>query len=114
MIRDLGSGPFGKDPYADQEEADPRVGLVNLADVMLVFACGLMVALVAHWNVDLQLDQVDETSIERLDDVQDIIDEMKSGGGGYDERGRVYEDPSTGQLYLLSEESGEEGESDGS
>ena len=35
------------------EDVDPMSSMSNIGDVMLVFACGLMVALVVAWNVDL-------------------------------------------------------------
>lgn len=39
---------------ADTEpEVNPMEGVGNLADVMLVLAVGIMIALVAAWNVDL-------------------------------------------------------------
>ena len=27
--------------------------VINVADIMLVFACGLMLALAVYWNIDL-------------------------------------------------------------
>ena len=44
-------------------------GVGNLADVMLVFACGLMVALVVAWNVDLQT--VQEVELADSQQVED-------------------------------------------
>ncbi|MGL4483643.1 MAG: DUF2149 domain-containing protein, partial [Anaerovoracaceae bacterium] len=38
------------------EEVNPMDGMASLADVMLVFACGLIVALIAAWNVDVAAD----------------------------------------------------------
>lgn len=35
------------------EDVSPLEGSVNIVDAMLVFACGLMLSLVMHWNVDL-------------------------------------------------------------
>ena len=40
-------------PAKQVEEVDPMSSLGNIGDIMLVFACGLMVALVVAWNVDL-------------------------------------------------------------
>ncbi len=36
-----------------EPEVNPMEGVGNLADVMLVLAVGIMIALVAAWNVDL-------------------------------------------------------------
>ncbi|MDR3305663.1 MAG: hypothetical protein LBS85_06560, partial [Clostridiales Family XIII bacterium] len=35
------------------EDVNPSAYIVNLADCMLVLACGVIVALVTYWNVDL-------------------------------------------------------------
>lgn len=40
------------------EEVDAMAGVANLADVMLVFACGLMAAVILNWNVDLSKTRV--------------------------------------------------------
>ena len=36
-----------------QEDFSPMEGVGNMADAMLVFACGLIVALILSWNVDV-------------------------------------------------------------
>ena len=41
------------------EEVDAMSGLANLSDVMLVFACGLMAAVILNWNVDLSKTRVE-------------------------------------------------------
>lgn len=111
--RGFSSGGFGGNRFVEQEEADPRTGLVNLADVMLVFACGLMVALVAHYNVNLTGSEVEidgETTEISESDYSAIEDEQGSGQS-LEERGTVYEDPTTGQLYLIEKHAvDEEGE----
>ncbi len=104
--RSFGSSEFSAAncPYANHEVADPRVGLVKLADAMLVFACGLMVALVVSNNVELSGPEVSEAEITEIDeeDLSSLFDELSDeSGSGYEERGLVYEDPTTGQLYLL-------------
>ncbi len=87
-----------------QEDADPRVGLVNLADVMLVFACGLMLALVVNWDIELpSMTEIDETSMQEVDDVEEVVGEITSSTNTYLELGTVYQDPATGKLYVLNE-----------
>lgn len=106
--RDFSADAFSANPYEVQEEADPRVGLVNLADVMLVLACGLMVALVVNWNINLPsaseiTDMAEMTELSKAD-IEQMTDQMQSGSGSnYQERGMVYEDPTTGKLYLLEQ-----------
>lgn len=107
--KSFGSGGFSSSSFKEQEDVDPRVGLVNLADVMLVFACGLMLALVVHWNVNVsnvtEMDQQDMTEIDQSN-VENMADNMTGSGSNYNELGRVYQDPTTGKMYLLQEESG--------
>jgi hypothetical protein len=88
------------------EDVEPAVGLINLADIMLVFATGLMMALVMFWNVDIgpKVSEILETDmITEVADLEDIKDILETGGVSYSEVGTVYEDPQTGKLYMLSE-----------
>jgi hypothetical protein len=105
MARSFSSSPFLNAGLDAEPDADPRVGLVNLADVMLVFACGLMLALVAYWNLDIsemqEVIQADE--VTEVQDVEDITDSAQSGGG-FVELGKVYQDPMTGKYYMLQKD----------
>lgn len=92
------------DDFESGEDSDPRVGLVNLADVMLVLACGLMIALVAHWNVNLTSVSADQQAdMQKIEDVKESVEAQESGGGTYKELGVVYQDPETGEMYLYKE-----------
>lgn len=111
----MGSGSLVSTSYAEQEDADPRVGLVNLADVMLVFACGLMLALVTFWNLDVsqmtEVVQADEMS--EVEGIEDLADQMGEGGSNFTELGMVYQDPMTGKMYMLRDEAPEDAASTG-
>lgn len=85
------------------EDINPMDGMANLADVMLVFACGLIIALIAAWNVDvstvantpyevesIQEQQQEENPLEDTENLQDM--------------GRVYKDPETGKMYIIDGE----------
>ncbi len=91
------------EPTVLEEDVDPRASVANLADVMLVFACGLMVALVAHWNINVStVQQVEKQSeMTEVSDVETMADDMATGSGGYTQLGTVYQDPKTGQMYML-------------
>ena len=111
----MGTGSLTSNSYTDTEDADPRVGLVNLADVMLVFACGLMLALVTYWNLDIsamsEVVQADEMA--EVEGIEDLQDQLDGGGNSFTQLGMVYQDPMTGKMYMLKEDVGE-GEGEGS
>ncbi len=105
--RDFRSSGFSNNPYVDHEDADPRVGLVNLADVMLVFACGLMLALVTYWNLNIN----DMTEVVQNQDMSEVSDsdiegvtDLSASGSGFTELGTVYQDPKTGKMYMQTED----------
>jgi hypothetical protein len=115
MARDFSSSRFLSSDFDAEPDADPRVGLVNLADVMLVFACGLMLALVAYWNLDVSSMQevVQSDQVTEVRDVDDITESAAEGGGGFIELGKVYQDPMTGKYYMLQEDLEQAGADEG-
>ena len=87
------------------EEVDPMSSMGNIGDIMLVFACGLMVALVVAWNVDLgQFTQVEMDQTQEVDDVERMTEMLYGEGNAFVEKGTVYQDPTTGKYYLVEEE----------
>lgn len=93
-----------------EEDVDPMSSVANIADAMLVFACGLMVALVVAWNVDLQnVQEIEIDSSEQIEDLQSLEDLLTAEGSSYIQRGTVYQDPNTGQMYLLEDGAGQSG-----
>ena len=57
------------------EEVDAMSGLANLSDVMLVFACGLMAAVILNWNVDLSKTRVEilqREQMKELDNAEEL------------------------------------------
>jgi hypothetical protein len=99
----------------DAQDDEPLGPLANLVDIMLVFACGLIAALVAQSNDLQQLFNVEskaaiEKSIEHdikqgkeLIDVPKSIKDSIQGKEGYQSLGQVYKDPETGKLILISQ-----------
>lgn len=69
----------------NRQAINPMESVVNLIDIMLIFACGLMISIVSLWNIDLQAaDQLNQTK-----------------GNSYQDMGRVYEDPETHKMYII-------------
>ena len=97
------SGSFR--PAKQVEEVDPMSSLGNIGDIMLVFACGLMVALVVAWNVDLgKFTQVQMDQEIQQDEIEQITEELYGEGNAFVEKGTVYQDPVTGKYYLVEDE----------
>lgn len=86
--------------HALGEDVNPSAYIVNLADCMLVLACGFLVALMSYWNIDVRA--MEELQAEDLEQVEpaELPAEMSEGGSYYVEAGTVYRDPATGILYL--------------
>jgi len=82
-----------------ESEGSPMESIANIVDVMLVFACGLLLALVTVWNVDIGLDRPDNM-YEVSDVVEGSQDVQKDN---LQEAGKVYRDPATGNLYFIEE-----------
>lgn len=82
--------------FGDSDE-DPRASLVNLVDVMLVFACGLIAALAAGSQSALKAPK----PVDRGQEIERPAAGAPRAGNGYDRVGEVYRDPRTGKLVLI-------------
>jgi hypothetical protein len=93
----------GSTSEVDEDVSPPIPG--NLADVMLVLAVFIMLALIQFWGVDVST--VAEVSSEKLKQVEVDLTQGESQstleGDKYEELGKVYRDTTTGELYLLQE-----------
>lgn len=90
-----------------KEDDEPLGPLANLVDIILVFACGLIAALVAlspnlqdHFNVKNETTVISQG--KEMIDVPKNIKEKMDGTNGYESLGQVYKDPKTGKLILIS------------
>lgn len=104
----MGGGLRSRGRLRDREENNPLEGAINIVDAMLVFACGLMLALVLNWNVDLtargdriNLDRGQELT-EEPDIRDDLVESEEGRGRPYQKMGTVYKDPATGKLFMLT------------
>ncbi|SEP01629.1 DUF2149 domain-containing protein [Aquisalimonas asiatica] len=87
----------------DAGDDDPMGPLANLADIMLVFAVGLMVALAASSD---GLEQASEggVDVDAGRELPDVPDGAGEAGSGYESVGQVYRDPETGRLIMIGGE----------
>ena len=112
-----------KNRFADASDINPLNYAGNMADVMLVLAVGIMLALIIHWNVDVSTTggdassengmtleapgeqinkddavEFDESDIEEKEQPEDM------NGGGMNKLGEVYYDAETGKYYVIKNE----------
>lgn len=106
MSMNLRGGGLRGSRLRNHEDVNPLASVANLADVMLVFACGLLTALVSFWNVNVAQNNpnMQGASMEKIDAPDNLPSELKDAGSAYVEKGTVYQDPSTGQYYLLTQD----------
>ena len=91
----------------DAQDEEPLGPLANLLDLMLVFACGLIAALISmSKNIDEHFTQDNkpvaaERVIEKGKEIPQMPKQGESAGEGYESVGQVYRDPKTGKLILI-------------
>ena len=105
MARDFRSSRFRGRAQVG-EDINPSAYIVNLADCMLVLACGFLVALISLFNLDLGpvTTEVDSEEMEQVDPETLEEDITEGSGSYYIEAGKVYRDPNTGVLYMVTED----------
>lgn len=91
------------------EEVNPIEGVINIADAMVVFACGLMLALAIYWNIDLgpggeRININRGREVTKVPQIREDLIEAHDRGKLYERIGTVYKDPETGQLFMLTED----------
>lgn len=85
-----------------RDEVNPMDGVANLADCMLVLACGLLLSLIMHWNVDFKPQQVEiSDEMTEIEDFENKAVDDPAAGAGFEERGKVYYDPDSGKMYYV-------------
>lgn len=98
MLRRFGTGKL-RPHDNDEEDVNPLEGIANMADLMLVLAVGIMVALVMNWNVNISSvnDLKELNNAEYLNGKQV---QQQTGSEGLEKKGVVYMDPKTGKYYI--------------
>ncbi len=106
---DSADRPSWKNSAFGEADEDPLTGFANIMDVMLVFALGLMLALIVR-SQELQehfrLEQGVEVSSgkELIEAPESIKDMLQGNSSGLESLGQVYRDPETGKLILVGGE----------
>lgn len=100
MLRD--KGLRGRRRAKRDDMVNPLEFVANLADVMLVFACGLMISVIMFWNVDVN-HATQVVSKENLVEAGDMEKALENGNlsSKYKSKGIAYEDPKTGKMYII-------------
>ncbi|MGN1031829.1 MAG: DUF2149 domain-containing protein [Intestinibacter sp.] len=106
MIRRFGTGKL-TDSKKTTEDVNPMDGIANLVDAMLVLAVGIMLALIMNWNVDIGTSEklIGKENAQELEQVENLNqDETEdvTSDDGLQEMGKVYKDPKTGKLYMIT------------
>lgn len=110
---------YSRKKMGNQEDINPMNYMSNLSDAMLVLAVGMMLALVAAWNVDITMVQSEaaqkpeQNAVELSEDVDSLHassdkadDSVSVEDFGLTEYGKVYVD-AEGNLYVIEEGNGE-------
>ena len=90
---------------SDSVDDDPMGGLNNLSDAMLVLAFGFLIFAIMALSVNP--DMIKESqSTQDVSTAETFSQNYSDAGGledsGYSEVGKVYEDPTTGELVMVS------------
>jgi len=87
----------------DSQDEEPLGPLANLVDIMLVFACGLIAALVASQGGLNEHFKQAGTKVEKGREIPKIPGSIGQSGSGYESVGKVYRDSKTGKLILIDD-----------
>lgn len=90
---------------SDSVDDDPMGGLNNLSDAMLVLALGFLIFAIMALSANPDL--ISNTSTTQDVSTADTFNQNYSDAGGledsgFNEVGKVYQDPNTGELVMVS------------
>ena len=88
----------------DEGGEDPQAALVNLVDIMLVFICGLVVALISAQN-RFAAEAGAQQQVEQGRELTQLPEGLRGQqtGEGMQPIGQVFKDPKTGKLVLVGQ-----------
>lgn len=88
------------------EDFSPMEGVGNMADAMLVFACGLLLALILSWHVNVSENgeiSAGSSPTYEISGVDGTVTQEIDANKNLEEMGKVYRDPETGKYYMMAE-----------
>ena len=90
---------------SDSIDDDPMAGVSNLSDAMLVLALGFLIFAIMALSANPEL--ISQSSSSQDVSTADTFNQNYSSAGGiedsgYNEVGKVYEDPTTDKLVMVS------------
>ncbi|MBR2539267.1 MAG: DUF2149 domain-containing protein [Mogibacterium sp.] len=88
--------------YTD-EDFSPMEGVGNMADAMLVFACGILLALIISWNIEIsERGEISQQGTRyEVENIGQQTEETLDPEADLEEMGKVYRDPDTGKYYVI-------------
>lgn len=92
----------------DDSMEDPQTSLVNLVDIMLVFICGLVVALVSaqrQMQAEVAAASAGSEVVPKGRELAELPEGLRGqqAGEGMQPVGQVFKDPKTGKLILVGQ-----------
>lgn len=94
---------------SQSEDDDPMSGISNLSDAMLVLALGFLIFAIMALSANPELISQSSSSSSSTQEVtssESFNNNVTDSGGmqdsGYSEVGRVFQDPDTGELVMVS------------
>lgn len=92
---------------SNNSDDDPMSGMANLSDAMLVLALGFLVFAIMALSANPDLIQESSQSSQDVSTSEVLSQNLSDSGGmedsGYSEVGKVYKDPYTGELVMVSD-----------
>ena len=87
--------------YANNEDVNPLNSLANLSDVMLILAVGIMLALILHWNVEIETTDVENQAEDAITFSDDDLKSKEDMPENMEKKGAVYYDAESGTYYIV-------------
>ena len=91
---------------SESVDDDPMGGLNNLSDAMLVLALGFLIFAIMALSVNSNMISDASSTTKDVSTADTFTQNYTDAGGledrGYSEVGKVYQDPNTGELVLVS------------